>query len=60
MAKFSLLKKQITSLEYYVLITPPEGEPFACRINEVQNTLQLIDNAGDVMEMLNNAIKPPR
>jgi len=49
-----LLKKQVTSLEYYVLITPPEGKPFACRINELRNTLELIDNAGDVMEMVRN------
>ena len=50
-AKFQLAKKQLQSLEYYVLITPPDGESFAVRINELRSTLALIDNAGDTLDL---------
>ena len=39
--------KPYSTLEVYAKITPPDGEPFCIRINEMQNTLSLIDNAGD-------------
>jgi len=41
--------KGLNTLESYVVIKVPDGIPIAVRVNELQDVLQLIDNAGDVV-----------
>ena len=39
----------LNTLESYVVIEVPDAIPVAVRVNELQDVLQLIDNAGDVV-----------
>ena len=41
---------QPDTVEGYIAIHPPEGLPFAVRMNELLDTIQLVQNAGDAIK----------